>query len=233
MAKSPAAILYDQYGDPINSGNPLHSKAQGLVANGVAPSGNPLLVGGWDGEYTRTIRTLNDGTLRVFPAADSLKHLRTGRVKNGTNENMNVNGSVTPVNFTFNADPTVDLLLRELRFVFVPNVLRVTGASFGAFAALTNGVRIAITDSGEEHVIALLKISEDMFAYSTVGNLILEVSLTSNDLVVFGMSFGESFKLVAGSGDKVEVRIQDNLTSAGHNYLYHFSGTVYAVEDVE
>jgi len=214
MAKSPAAIFYDSAGTEKATGS------------------NPVAVGGLDDQQqVRTLATLSDGTVKVVVGGRQ-RDMVTGKLFNGTNFNMAVNGSATPVNFQFQALTDYNLLLSQLRFVFVPNVLKVDNLSFGAFLALANGVRVAVTENGIEHVLGLLKQSEDIFAFSCGIDPIIEVNLTANDMVVFGINFAEGMKLYAGTADKVEVRIQDNLTNQGAAYLRHFSATLIGVKEI-
>lgn len=178
-----------------------------------------------DSGGTNVAGVTSTGALKVTQATNA-SQIRTDKVKNGGSSDLVVDGSGTPVNFTFPADGTDDLFLQKLILVLVTNSLKFDDVSFGSIGALTNGVRVAVTSDSAETVLATLKKSEDLAALND--RPFLETGLSANDLVVASFDFGGTLRLVGGSGDKVEVRIQDDMAPAGANSLKHFTATVYA-----
>ena len=175
----------------------------------------------------RTLATTTTGALKVSLTPVAVTEIISGALSDGSTTNMVVDGSGTPVNFTFDADPTDDLVLNELRVVFVPNVLRVDGSSFGSLSGpLTNGVRFAITADGTETVIATLQKTEDVLALAST-SVATETGLPANDLLFLVVDLG-GITLVGGSSDKVEFRIQDDLAPPGPNSIASFIATVTA-----
>jgi hypothetical protein len=152
-------------------------------------------------------------------------------VENGGSEDMVVNGSVTPVVFSFNADPTDDITLNSIRLVLSAQSIAFDGSSFGkGGGGLSTGVVVGITADNGAFVNAnllTLQINEDFFRL-----LDAATALNAGDAVVAAtLAFSGNVRLVGGSGDKIEVTINDNLTSGvlGINYL---TGTVYGAIDV-
>jgi hypothetical protein len=143
----------------------------------------------------------------------------------GGSPDMVVDGSGTPVSFTFDADPTDDLALLVLRIVFVPNVIKFKASTFGALSALTNGVEVSVTSSGVKTVLGVIKLSED---FLFLGDAAIETGLSENDLLVLAVQFGGLVRLVAGSGDKVEIVIRDDVVSEGANSTKYFQATAIA-----
>jgi hypothetical protein len=215
-------------------GKPSTHRIQDQISNEDDSELVKAIITGLDpNDSFRNIAATTTGALKVAVSAApaDLGNLIVDDLKTGGGAvNMNVDGSVTPVNFEFLADGTDDIFLNELRFVFLPNVLRVDDSSFGSISALTNGVRVAVTSGGVETVLALWKKTSDLFLTSSGSTPLLETNLSSNDLVVFGIDFGGAVKLVGGSSDKVQVRVQDDLTGAGPNNIIVFRGKLQGIK---
>jgi hypothetical protein len=152
-----------------------------------------------------------------------LSSLVIDRLRNGGSADMVVDGSGAAVSFTFDADGTDDLFLDHLKIVFVPNVIKFKATTFGAMPALTNGVEVSVTSGGTKTVLGLIKISED---FLFLGGEQLETGLGENDLLTLLIGFGGVVKLDGGSADKVEVKIQDDVTSQGANSTKYFQAEV-------
>ena len=145
----------------------------------------------------------------------------------GTSSDMAVDGT-TPVVFDFTADPTHDTKLSSLRLVMSSTSIAFDGSSFGkGGGALGVGVTVAITANGGTFIktLATLKVNEDFRRLTS--NDVAQAGTTENITAAF--VFGGNTVLQAGSGDKVEVTISDDLT-AGIRAISYFTATLYAVE---
>jgi hypothetical protein len=152
-------------------------------------------------------------------------------VENGGSEDMVVNGSVTPAVFSFDADPTDDITLNSVRLVLSASTIAFNGASFGkGGGALTTGVVVSITADNGAFVNAnllTLMVNEDFFRL-----LDANTAINAGDAVIAAtLAFSGNVRLVGGSSDKIEVTINDNLTSGALGINY-FTGTVYGAIDV-
>lgn len=130
----------------------------------------------------------------------------------GDNTNMKVNGSTTPVPFTFGADPNNDVKVSEIRLVLSSPAIRFDFVSFGSIGALTNGVKIEITyGNGTTVVLAEIIKNEDLLLMSSSADAVPS-NQGSQDIFVVGLLFGGAPVLKAGTSDKVKVTIRDDLT---------------------
>lgn len=239
MAKSPAALLVDAAGHILRTVQ-IGSYYWQAVAAKIGDGDNWVNVV-QDGANYRlmTEARITDGTdvaqvsatgaLHVTQTPVSLAGLTTGKLLGpGDIWNMNVDGSGTPVSFVFNCDPTDDLWLQCLKIIMLPNVLRMDNGPFGSLGGpLTNGCEFSITAGGTKYVLGLLKQTEDIVALPGADTFI-EVGLTANDLLLVKLNFGGALKLDGDSSDKIEMKIQDDLTAAGPNSIKYFSVTAMA-----
>src|SRR6185369_7271634 len=67
----------------------------GAAANGAAVAGNPVLIGGSDGTNARTIRTANDGTVRVDPTGTTTQPVSGTVTANAGSGTFTISGTVT------------------------------------------------------------------------------------------------------------------------------------------
>jgi hypothetical protein len=186
---------------------------EGIVAlRGLKPDGTLAL-----------LKATQDGILRVAPGGGArLKAF----LENGGSNDLLVDGSGTPVNFTFDADPTLDVYLNTLSLFLLCQPLTFNGSAFGGGAGLTNGIRIAYTSGGSETLIGTLKTNSAMYGFSDAPPS-LETNLPANDILQISINLGGEVLLEAGSSDKLEVRIQDDLDRAD---LIVFTATVNATK---
>ena len=137
-----------------------------------------------------------------------------------------VNGTV-PKSFTFPAHATRDIVLTGVRLVFSSAFFSFNGDDFGkGGGALTNGVEMKIVANGGifTATLATLVVNEDFFR-------LLQFSISqagATDVMAATLPFQGRVVLEAGSSDKVEVVINDNLTTGARGITY-FTGTVYGV----
>lgn len=169
------------------------------------------------GDVSRLKATLysQDGDAVAFGSvAPNPENIKNDFLKNGGSPNLLVNGSTTPVEFTYNADPTYDISIMEIGFVIASNSLTYGTGYFGAVAGpLTNGLLVEITSDGNTGVVANLTQNECFVHFSSPGGFDWIVS--SKDMVYSTYVVGGGLKLHAGTGDNIKVTVRDNLSAAG------------------
>jgi hypothetical protein len=220
-------VLYTPAGDPIHFVDDGGNKR---LAVDVAMSGGAQKVQITDSGGTDIAEVSAGGALHVTMSPVQLSGVAGGKLEDsGGNTNMAIDGS-TPVNFTFDCDPVDDLWITYIKILLLPNVLRMDAGSFGSLSGpLTNGCRFAITSGGTEYVIVTAKQTEDLVTIPG-DDFRTETGLPANDLLLVSINYGGALKLVGGSSDKVEMRIQDDLTKSGPNEIVLFEATVSATK---
>jgi hypothetical protein len=167
--------------------------------------------------------------LTVFPTApigvppDPSKMVAQ-TLKDGANEDLRVDGSVTPAEFEYGSDPTEDIALLELRFVMSADAIYFEGDKFGPINALVNGVKIIVRSNSEMTILHTLKINEHFLSMINPASLFRETT-GSADAMAAAINFGGLVKLKADNADYIKVVIQDDLTSVKFKY---FTSTLWA-----
>jgi len=156
--------------------------------------------------------------------SSDVANLATDYLKtSGGSYNMKVNGSVTPVVFSYNADASKDIEVYELRFVFSAGSFNWSGIGFGknAAAGLTTGILVEMRiNNGTNITLNNIKINEDFLR--TFGEVPVVDSAGSTVVMVSSYRFAPgSLYLKTGTTDFVKVTIRDDLTlgAMGVNYL--------------
>jgi len=186
-----------------------------------------------DGTGTaRTVQVLPNNALKVQTVPDSsqgippesLANLRLfrGFLENGGSNDMNVDGSVTQVEFSVESGLNVNIWVTGVRFIFEDrnlemntNDFRRFGTATAAATALTNGLLFQTTQSGE--TVSLFSdpvvFMGDFFTYADdYLNLINSVG-TQEDFLSFDFDFEKPVVLAEGLTDKVFVTVRDDLTA--------------------
>ena len=171
--------------------------------------------------------------LPVVSSADPVTNVfSTDCTESGGSGDLNVDGSSTPVVFTVDADPTKDLQIAALTMAYsINSIMEFDGESFGSDSggALTNGVEVsAVVEGGNAITLGLVKLNEDLlrFAYPSAPML----SFTGDaDIIVVTVFLG-NVHLKAGTADKVQVKVQDDLTTGALDIAY-FRATVHGVKE--
>jgi len=147
----------------------------------------------------------------VPPTPDSI---RNAFALNGTAGSLLVNGSSTPVVFSYDADSTYDVSLQEIKFVVVANSVTFGSSSFGAAAGpLTNGLLVEIIAGGVTGTIDNLLQNESFVNFASPGGF--EWVISSKDMMASTYTIGGGLKLIHGTADKVRITVRDNLSAAG------------------
>lgn len=138
--------------------------------------------------------------------------IRNAFMLNGSNSSLLVDGSSTPVAFTYDADSTRDVSIQEVKIVMAANGITFGTDKFGVVNKLTNGLLLEITSNGLTGTVANLQSNECLAHLSSPGGFIWVVS--SKDMLAVSYSIGGSLRLKAGTSDNVKFTVRDNLSSA-------------------
>jgi len=234
-------IPYDGYGSPLS------------VKDGdISPQGSQpgLLMHAQDGYASKisVMETIADGVVnrlavdaRIAPGSSviigtpvpaDLSNLLTIPLKNGSSDDMIVNGSSTPVEFVVNA-PDVsdgyDLAIGELRLVVSTQDITFDGNSFGTKPALSNGLDITIKAEGNIVAFINVKVNEDFLFFPSSNGITLN-NTGPKDVMIAAIYIGNAANLVRGSSDFVKITINDNLTGGGANEFNYFKARLYATK---
>jgi hypothetical protein len=142
----------------------------------------------------------------------------------GGSHDMVIDGSTTPVEFTFPADGTNDIALSNLVFTMSSSSIEMDGDSFGKGAALTNGILVEMTiNNGVNTTIANFQVNED-YRRLLVTDL-AQGGITDNIVGVINLSG----TLVSGSSDEIRVTIRDEVDNAVRAISY-LTATFYGTK---
>jgi hypothetical protein len=155
----------------------------------------------------------------------------------GGSEDLITNGSVTPVEFTFDADDAdgYDIYLREIRMIMSCGGISFDGDSFGKGSALTNGLLLEVTvNDGAFYEVINVQINEDVLRFATSQGINLFSEFASeNDVLVASYQFSGREKLVAGSDDNVKITVRDNYTNVGLYAIRYLTATFSGYREEE
>ena len=168
-----------------------------------------ILVYGFDGTDNQKIKTDPDGKIDLTPFPGIAFG---GFITNGTSPDLNVDGSITPVEFTI-APPSGKIwYIHNISLVIEDNAINFT--KFGGIPALTNGINFKIKQNGlSEELLANIKNNGEFYTFA---NQVLLDSAVIDILVIqinTKMNTGTTFKLINSQSDNFKVIVNDNLTS--------------------
>lgn len=185
------------------------------------------------GDGTNVVTVVQDGSAYRLQTEATIGQpsptaIRQDQCKNGGSDDLRVDGSGTPVTFTFPADGTDDLALTSVQIVMSADAINMDGSSFGKGSALSTGLQLKLTlNNGVDVVTLLTALINEAFTHLPQFDLFQG---GVKDLMLATFNFPARVLLVGGSSDKVEVIINDDLTS-GALGLAHFVCTVTATEE--
>lgn len=136
----------------------------------------------------------------------------TNRALNGGSDSMNVNGSVTPVDFEIAVPSGQTWYLDSLSFLII-DTGSTSPTNFGALSALTNGCLLINKIGGVEYNICNLKDNKDITLIFQGGGGSPSGSswLESTDSYYGELVLNSKVSLNGTNGDKVIFRVRDNL----------------------
>lgn len=122
---------------------------------------------------------------------------------------MNVNGSVTPVVFSYAPGPTATIYVETMKF-YISDSGNPSEDKFGDLAALTNGVLIEMQSGGVLTTYYNLKDNTDLIV---AFRMLPQASNYLPEKNLFGFrDFSTPVKLTGSTGDFIRATVRDNLT---------------------
>lgn len=209
-------VLYDASGNPVGvvlDGTIYRIQADSKIAKGASALVHLDAIDTESG-MGRLKSTLYspDGDPIAFPSVSS--NIKNDFVKYGGSASLLVDGSVTPVTFTYDADPTYDISIQEIKFTLVSNSVTFGSNYFGATSGpLPNGTIVKVTHDSVDTVLYVLNQNESFVNFASPGGFQWIVS--SKDMMSAAYVIGGGLKLRAGTTDKVSVIVQDDIDSCG------------------
>lgn len=155
-------------------------------------------------------------TIPVVESPVSGSEIFEDTVKNGGSDDLTVDGSATPVEFTIDADIDKDIIINQLIMAGEDGSVKLTNF-FSLNSPLTNGIIIEFKSDDVISTLRLIKTTGGLLAFSTGAQDVYTESgsasvLSFRDMdppiIIRKQGFHES-----GVDDYVKVIIQDNITN--------------------
>lgn len=182
------------------------------------------------GRLKATLYTQDGDAVAFGSVPPNPSSIRNAFVLNGSNNSLLVNGSVTPVVFSYDAYATMDISLQEIKFTLVANSITFGSDYFGSTSGpLANGLLVEIVaNGGNTGTVYNLRQNESFVNLASPGGFNWTVS--SKDMMSSSYLVGGGLKLRAGSNDKVRVTVRDNLASAGVYFRCFVKGNLLPIQ---
>ena len=225
-------VLYDASGNAVGvilDGSLYRIQADAKIAKRVTDGGlahlEALDTTAGVGRLKATLYT-QDGDPVAFGSAPATPESIVNKfVINGTNSSLLVDGSVTPVVFTYPADAIHDISLQEIQFVIASNSVTFGGGYFGGTGGpLANGVLVEIVSNGNTGTVAIMKQNECFVHFASPGGFQWVVS--SKDMLASTYVIGGGLKLKAGTSDMVRITIRDDIDAAAVYFKCQVKGNL-------
>ena len=141
-------------------------------------------------------------------------------VNSGGDDAMDIDGSVTPIDFTI-GPPSGEVWFCTYFGIVIEDSGTIDPAEFGALPTLTNGFKLIQKINGTEHTMANLKENIGITLQFTAGNSFAGVGagwLNTGNLYTGLHMFDPPLTLDNTNGDQLIARVRDDLT--GLNELH-------------
>lgn len=142
---------------------------------------------------------------------------------NGTNSSMIVNGSGTPVAFSYAPASNQTAVIQSIDFLITAGSITFNGSRFLAANAMTNGLAYYATTNGVQNIFSVFKINEDFPSLNTSCSYWAAVGgglLGGGTNAVMNCSMKTSISLNGANGDSLGILVRDALTSTGGNLIF-------------
>jgi len=218
-------VLYDANGNEmaVEAGEVATAVTRGLLTQGVD-----------EVDKAQRISAVADGNLWRLSVDAKTVVVTTQQIialleKSGGGANLHdEDGSTTPVPFFYNADASKDIHLQSLSICMSCTSIDLDGTKFASGNFLPNGllVRATVNDGQTIDPITNFTINED-FRRLLMADL---AQGSVNDNMTGIIQFGGDMVLKAGSSDKIEVVVRDDLTISQLG-LHYLTATLYAIKE--
>jgi len=213
---SPVSVIYDAAGHPIGAvvdGSIYRMQADAKVAKGSTDLVHLEVIDtvAGKGRLTATLLTPEGEVVALGAVPTNPESIKNDFVREtGTSPNLLVNGSSTPVVFTYGADSTYDISIQEMKFLLVSNAITFGSEYFGAKSGpLANGLLVEVVAGGNTGIVYNLVQNESFVNFASPGGF--EWVVSSKDMMSSTWLVGGGLKLVHGTSDQVRVTVRDNL----------------------
>lgn len=194
------------------------------MAPDVGPEFNSSDISDANGPVDTEVDVFGDTRLKVnsivnqTPGTSLRYDIRTAA--NGGNENMNGNGSVTPIDYKISVPAGEIWYLDSLSFLIIDGG-STTPTNFGALPTLTNGCQLIFKIDGNENIVHTLKTNIDLTLVFQGGGGSPSGSswLESVDSYYGNLAMNSQVTLIGDDGDEIIFRVRDNLTGLEAHYL--------------
>lgn len=227
------ALLYDADGNPIASvddGGTRRLPADAKVGKGASDLVHleSIDVSSGVGRMKATLYSQDGDAIAFGSVAPNPNNIKNDYVKEpGSSDDLRVDGSTTPVVFTYDADSTDDISILEVKFVLVANSVTFGNEYFGSTSGpLSNGLLVEVTSDGNTGTVETIKQNEEFVFFASPGGFDWVVS--SKDMIYSTWLVGGGLKLKAGTADNVKVTVRDDLTSCGVYFKCFVKGNLLA-----
>jgi hypothetical protein len=181
------------------------------------------LTGGTDnteiGNVSDSLKVYMSGGAQPVTPANQVVHV-IDYLRNGSSRNMNINGSITPVVFTYTVPANETWYAEGLR-VFMSDSGTMAIGEFGSLGSvLTNGLLIEFVISSTSYQYANIKTNEELAISFIEGFASVDGSsgfLNTNKLFMSCGTLDPFIRLNAG--DQVKVTVQDNLSGLDQLFM--------------
>lgn len=139
------------------------------------------------------------------------------KMKNGSNDDMNVDGSITPVLFKYDITGSEWYLDRITFFLYDPGIMSNTVLG-SLLSGLTNGIEYGYSKDGSENIIDAIKTNTEMLMNFTTdihSGQTVTGFLNEEDYFIGSIVFNQRIILRSDTPDYIFFRINDDLTSIG------------------
>jgi len=228
-------VLYDASGNPVGvvlDTTLYRIQADAKVAKGATSTSLVHLdaidtVSG-RGRLKATLYTESGDAVSFGSVPPNPSSIRNDFVRHSGSDSLLINGSVTPVVFTYDAYATLDISIQEIKFTLVANSITFGSNAFGGTVGpLANGLLVEIVAGGNTGTLYNLVQDESFVNFASPGGFNWTVS--SKDMMSTSYLVGGGLRLLAGSGDQVRVTVRDNLTAAGTYFKCFVKGNLLPI----
>lgn len=218
-------VLYDANGNEmaVEAGEVAVASVRGLLTQGVD-----------EVDKAQRISAVADGNLWRLSVDSKTVVVTTQQIialleKSGGGSNLHdEDGSTTPVPFLYGADGSKDIHLQSLAICMSTTSVDLDGTKFASGNVLPNGLLVRATVNNGQTIdpVTNFKINED-FRRLLMADL---AQGSVNDNMTGIIQFGGDMVLKAGTGDKIEIVVRDNLTAPLLG-LHYLTATLYAIKE--